>query len=179
LAQQRADRIPDRIIILDHQNVLVAALRRRIGRIQRHAFRLGAARQEQADRGADAGHAIDIDMPAALGDKAVGHRQPEAGAGALGLGREERFERALPHFRRDAGAAVLHRQHHVVAGGEIGPGTQAAGGQRQVVQRDVDAADAVHRVAGIDCQVQNHVLQLVAVDQGMPKRFGRMDGQRA
>ena len=64
------------------------------------------ARQEDAERGAFALLGIDIDEAASLLDDAVDRREPEAGALADFLGREERLEDLVDDIRRDTSAGV-------------------------------------------------------------------------
>ena len=72
------------------------------------------------ERRAVPGLAVDPDVPAALLDDAVHGRQPEPGALAGRLGREERLERVLRTVGVHAAAGVAHREHHVLARRDAG-----------------------------------------------------------
>ena len=107
--------------------------------------------------------AVDAD-PAVMGfDDVAAHREPQAGAAlAAGVrtffGGEERIENLRQHFRRNAAAVVAHHQvDHVVLG--------------VVQQLDQQPAAVGHRLPGVDQQVQQHLLNLVAVDVGLRDRL--------
>ena len=76
--------------------------------------------EQQADRGAFAGRALDPRRAARLPRHAVDHRQAKAGALADFLGGEEGLERALGDFGRHADAGVADGQLDIVAVRELG-----------------------------------------------------------
>ena len=77
------------------------------------------ARQVQPEGRALALGAVDPDMAARLLGEAVDHRQPEAGALADRLGREERLEDLRERVRRHADAGVADADDGVVAGVDL------------------------------------------------------------
>src|SRR6185437_4672503 len=110
-----------------------------------------AAAKVKPDRGAFAGLADDIDIAAHLAHQPVHLGKPEAGALARRLGGEEGVEGARDHFGRHAGSGIADRHQHApfvdwVAG--------RGDGERSAVR---------HRVAGIDAEVEDADLELIAV----------------
>src|SRR5690606_4024144 len=71
-------------------------------------------RQHDAERRALPRRAVHVDAAMVLVDDAVGDRQAQPGAAADRLGGEERVEDALLQVGRDAAAAVLELDPHVV-----------------------------------------------------------------
>ncbi len=57
-----------------------------------------------------------IDIAAGLLDDAIDRRQPEAGALADLLGREERLEDLFDDVGRNADAGIAHLDQHIVGG---------------------------------------------------------------
>src|SRR5262249_33953467 len=86
-----------------------------------YLLRLTRARQIQLDRGAVSLLAVDIDVSTRLLDETVDH--PEAGALADPLGGKERIEDLVADARGNAAAGIAHRDHHIVAGTNLGVGT--------------------------------------------------------
>ena len=108
---------PDVRVVFDDQDGFAAPhgigllrARRLIG------VRIMTAREREPHDGALARRAVDRRMAAALLDEAEHHAEPEPRAFAVRLGREERFEHALEHVGRHAGARVGHLERHVFAG---------------------------------------------------------------
>ena len=135
------------------------------------------ARQVQAHHRPVADFGIDPDLATGLLGEAVDHRQAESGALSDRLGGEERVEGAGDHLRRHAGAAVADAQRDVL------PGRQLALARRPLVEPAVAGLDGQpaagrHRVARIDAQVEQRVLELARVDEGAPQPAGRDHLQR-
>src|SRR6185369_6106299 len=83
----------DGLLVLDDEDRLAAAdLDRREAAARRALRLLVHHREHHADGGALPGRGLDRDLSAALLDDAVGRREPEAGALAALLRREERLE---------------------------------------------------------------------------------------
>jgi hypothetical protein len=72
-------------------------------------------------------------------------------------------------FRRHAAAGVRDRQHHVLARRHFRLVQDVVIVQHGVVEFEREPAVALHRVARIDGQVQDHVLELVRVGHGGPQ----------
>ncbi len=84
------------------------------------------------------------------------------------LGGKERLEDPLQHRRRHAGPRVADRQAHIFAGGN--PVAAAIfGRQRDVFTGDADHPLALHRIPGVDRQVEHGVFQLIAIDMDAPR----------
>ena len=102
-------------------------------------------------------------MAPGLVDDAVDRGQPKPGPTIVGLGREERLEHVLERGRVHAGPGVRHREQ------DVGPRdhVRVARGVR-VVELHVGGLDrqlaAVgHRVAGVDREVDDDLLDLAGV----------------
>jgi len=107
-------------------------------------------------------------------DDAVDRRQPEAGAAPVGLGREVRIEHARHRVGVHAGAGVGHRELCVA------PRAQRAGGDAQLaggddVDREPELATVGHRVARVEDQVHEHLLELAAIALDMGVALDRGD----
>ena len=99
-----------------------------------------------------AGRGVDRDLAAGVGDDAVHGREPEPGALAGRLGREERLERAVGDLRRSMPVpSSATRDLDAVAG------TPAT--------RDRSAPPCGHRVARVDREVHEHLLEPRAVGE--------------
>ncbi len=68
-------------------------------------------------------------------------------------------------LRRDAAAGVGDPDPDIVAGGQVG-GFRL--GKGDIVDADVELAAPVHRVAGVDRQVQHRILELGRIRPDMP-----------
>src|SRR5262249_42159321 len=75
---------------------------------RRAGLRLPAGREADAEPGAGAGRALDVDPAAVLGDDPVANAQAEPGPAADRLGGEERL-RPPPHRRARGGATPRRR----------------------------------------------------------------------
>ena len=106
--------------------------------------------------------ALDGDEAVALADDAVHRREAEAGAFAELLGGEERLEQMRARLGRNADAVVDDAQAHEVAGGGRRGRLALRDGDR--ADLDADAAAARQRVARVQHQVQNHLLDLMRID---------------
>ena len=104
-----------------------------------------------------------LDVPAAARDDAVHGGQAEPGAAALRLGGEERVERALRGLARHSLAVV----------GDVDAHEPACG-----LDRHGHAAAARHRVAGVEHEVHQHLLELAAVGEHVDGLGGRDDRER-
>ena len=129
--------------------------------------------QVDRDGGARADFGIDPHLPARLLGEAIDHRQAEAGALADRFRCEERLEHPRDHLRRHAGAGVGHGNRQVL------PRRHVVRARRPLIQPlvgglDGDATAVRHRVAGVDAQVEQRVLELRGIDQRGPEA-GRSD----
>ena len=126
-------------------------------------------RQEDAERGALARFRIHIDEAAGLLDDAIDGRQPKAGALADFLGGEERLEDLVDDVGGNPGAGVgdidpdIIRRRHALVGHLRGfIRCQIAGLHRQL-------AAVRHRVASVDREIDDHLLELRDVDLDRPE----------
>jgi hypothetical protein len=113
-------RSADQRVVLHHQNGLHAAFDQRRGGRFDDRLRRARARQIKLDARALSLLAVHVDLPAGLLDESVYHAQPEAGALADALGREEWIEDLVADGRRNAGAGIAHRDHHILARRNLG-----------------------------------------------------------
>ncbi len=184
LARQRAfgDRA-DHVLVLDQQDAPAARpfslVLDRLGLAQLVLARLVHRQVDRETRAlrlaVGAQGVVGEDEPARLLDDAVDGRQPEPGALALLLGGEERLEDLRQVGRRDAAAGVLGDQHRIVAGRDdlaARPahvaGDHPAGGEGQRA-RGVFAAARLDRIARVDGEVDDHLLELARVGPHGPE----------
>jgi hypothetical protein len=121
------------------------------------AAELLRAREVDHEAGAAFGAILQFDAATGLARRARDLSQAETGALAVALGRIERVEDALAQSMRNARSGIARGQRN-----------------RVPVARDVDEEStvAVHRVAGIDRQVEQRQLELVGVGVGMAGVLG-------
>ena len=133
-------------------------------------------RQVDAERGAAPELAVHRDAAAEVGDDAVHQRQPEPGADADLLGREERIEDALEHLRRDAAAGIADREADVARRPAACWSTPSAACRASTPRRvTVSTPSRLHRVHGVGAQVHHHLMDLrrVAEHAGVAGRRAR------
>src|SRR5262249_12490201 len=116
--------------------------------------------------------AVDVDVPVALTDDAVDRRKAEPRAHAYGLGGEEGLEDVRLGLGVHALARVRNDERHVGA-------RPNAAESLAVARRDVDRLDADaeapapgHRVARVDSEVQEHLLELTRVRADVARGVG-------
>ena len=101
-------------------------------------------------------------------------REAEAGATALGLRREERLEDALARLRVHPGPGVRDREDHVLSRREADE-RRLLLRQLGVARLDPEAPAHGHRVARVQRQVQQDLLDLAGVRPHRPERRARTD----
>ncbi|MNL11204.1 hypothetical protein D3C87_1320310 [compost metagenome] len=106
-------------------------------------------------------------MAATLLDETEHHAQPQPRALAVGFGGEKRLEGLREYLRRHADSRVSHTDLHIVPGHNTFACAKRAI-EADVVGAEVDGAFALHRIAGVDRQVEDGVFQLIAVDEHRP-----------
>ena len=108
-------------------------------------------------------------MAAGLLDEAVDLAEPEAGALSDGFCREEGLEDAIEHICRRCPLPVS-----VIASFTYVAGLDIARVASVLIDLDIACGDdevaaAVHRIAGIDRDVQDGVVQLIEIGIGRPE----------
>ena len=161
----------DHLIVVNQQDALHATVSG-----LRFAHGLGlrrfSTRQQHLDRRALFDDAADARGAAALAGETVGHRQPQSGALADRLGGEERLEHLVDDVGGDPGAVVGDGEADVVACIQVARLRQ---GDRP--GRDRDASRALERIAGVDRQVQHHVVELVGIGDRDQRRLRQVQQQ--
>src|SRR5205814_66890 len=112
---------------------------------------------------ARAGLALHFDGPAALLDDAVDGRQTEPRAFAFFLRREERLEDLRHDLGGHSRARVGDREPHVTAGRSAGTALTRISIEFDLIELDVNPASRGHRIAGVDDQVDEHLLDLTGI----------------
>src|SRR5579885_884681 len=112
---------------------------------------------------------IDLNVAAGLLHKPVDHGQAEPGALAGRLGGEERLEDPPLDLLTHAHAGVAHRELDIFPGRRVGMILDIVLAQDNVVRFDGQRAAARHGVARVDGQIQQHVLQQVAIGPDRPQ----------
>ena len=135
------------------------------------------ARQQQGHRGAAGLATADAHAAARLLGEAIHHRHAQAAAHAELLGGEEGLEDPRQGAAVHAHAVVGDGDLHVVAGRdfEVGGGVHV-----EVLEGRFDAqlAPVGHRVAGVEGQVEEGVLELVGVHHGHQAGLAAGGGHR-
>ncbi|GJD69837.1 hypothetical protein MMMDOFMJ_2775 [Methylobacterium gnaphalii] len=180
ILQDLRDEHPHRRLVVhdEHGLALLGARGVREGRNRLALIRRAVVPgQVEAHRGAVAKLRIDPDLPAGLAHEAVDHRQPEPRALADRLRREERLEGLGDHVRRHAGAGIGDAEREVLAGLQV-PVPRRTLVHPLVGGLDGDAAAIRHRVARVDAEVQQRVLELRGIDHHRPEagRGHRLEG---
>src|SRR5205814_5772614 len=98
--------------------------------------------------------AADLDAAARLLDEPEHHAEPEPGALADFLCREEGIENPVANGLRDTGAGIGNLDDDVVAGALDADGDGLANAERDVSRRQCQLAAARHRIAGVDGEVE-------------------------
>ena len=111
-------------------------------------------------------------MPAGLLDETPDHAEAKPGAAPFLLRREERIEGMGHDIRRHAGARIGQGQHHILPRGHL----HMLGGIRTVeigiARLDGELAAFGHGVARVDGHVEDGVLDLGGIDEGVPEPAG-------
>ena len=179
VALQRGARdMPHFTLILGDENRLGAAKRlRRCGRDRWHVDFVRHARQVHLERRAVTALAVHPNRSAALLDDAVHGRETKTRAFAALLGREERLEN--PRLRRlvHSGAGIGDGQHHVRAGDGAAMGRRVRGVELDVRRLDRQLPARQHRVASVDREVDDDLLDLprIGVDAIERRRQPRLE----
>ena len=79
----------------------------------------------------------------------------------------------LDHLRRHAGAGIADRQHHVLSRGHLGMRRGVGIVEMRVRRFDGQLAAVRHRIARIDREIEQHVLELVGVHPRLPQPAGQ------
>lgn len=98
------------------------------------------------------GRRHDVDVATGLRHRAVHHRQPQSGAAPGGFGGEERLEDARACGLVHAGARIGHGEHRLGPFGIDG-------------DRDPEGTPVGQRVAGIEHEVEDHLLYLAPIGE--------------
>ena len=132
--------------------------------------------QVELEDGSVPGLAVDRDVSAALLGDAVHRGQPEPGALAHLLGGEEGLEDVRLDLGGHAVAGIADREHDVGARLDLGMGPGVGLVQGHVAGRERQPAPVRHRVAGVDGQVEQDLLDLPRV--GLDAPGGRIERGR-
>ena len=111
-------------------------------------------------------------MAAGLLHEAIDHAESEPGAVALRLRREERLEDLVDNVGRNSATGVGHRDHDVLARGHLGVAFGVVIVEEGISGLDGELALTIHRVARVDRQVEQRILDLHRVDERVPKSAG-------
>ena len=127
------------------------------------------ARQQNAENRAFAHCRFAEDIAAGLLDDAVNHRQAKAGAFAHFLGGEKRLEDFRFHVIGDAGAVVLNFNTDIFRRNQRRFRNLRAISRREIAGANGDFATVWHRIAGVNHQIDDHLLELIDVSLGKPQ----------
>ena len=128
-------------------------------------------RNEDAELGAAADFAVELDPAAVILDDFLSGGEAEAGAFSGFFGGEESFEDTLAIFRGDAAAVVANGDDDEGGGEGFGTGSVGAAG---VFDLELDDATFFRKsVAGIDAEIKEDLFDLGAVAEDGGGGFGR------
>ena len=133
-----------------------------------------AQRQVQPERRAPALGAFDPHMPARTAGEAVDHRQAKPGSLPDRLGREERLENLLEGLVGHANAGVAHADHDIVTGFDLLLRETLSVGQDFTGGDNRQRAPLRHRVARVDRQIEDRILELMGIRQRRPVLGGKV-----
>src|SRR5271163_1959091 len=162
-------RHPYILVVLDKQNGLRAAYNRASAQLDLRILILSAARQIDPHGRALAELAENLDMSTGLFDKAVDHAQAQPGSPPLRLGAEKRIEYLFEYLRVDATAGIGDGNHYVLPRRHLDVTQGVIVVQKGVADFYRQFSVAVHRVAGIDHQIEQSGFDLHRVNAGVPK----------
>src|SRR5262249_2605803 len=117
-------------------------------------------RGRKAEGRAFADLGLRIDETAGLFDDAVDGREAETGALADLLGREERLEALVQNVRRDAGPSVGDLDQHIVGRRHALVSVARAVSGSDVRGAHPELAAVRHGIAGVDREIDDHLLEL-------------------
>src|SRR3546814_13530867 len=123
------------------------------------------AGQIEVDAGAPAGFGFDADFALALMHEAENLAEAEARPLAHRFGGEEGFEHAGEDFGRHAAAVVADAERYIFPAGAF---ADLMVGELDLPGPDDQATSSVHRIAGVDAQVQYRIFHLMLVDEDTP-----------
>ena len=121
------------------------------------------SRQINLEAGSAVGFAIHPDVAAALFHNSVYRRETKSSSLSFFLRRKEGFENVRLRFGVHTAAIVGNREHYVFAGRQHGRGPRIGGIQIDIRSLDCQATALRHRVARINGEIQDHLLDLAAV----------------
>ena len=145
---------------------------RRSASVRRLSLATDEARQIDLHRAAFARLAVDRHVAARLLDETVHHGKPETGPSTERLRGEERFECLADHVGRHADAGIADGEQHVLPGSDLGVRGGIAIVEISIRRLDRQPAAVRHRVARVDREVEQHVLELVGIDARLPQAAG-------
>jgi hypothetical protein len=126
-------------------------------------------RQVDADRRARPGLAVDLEEAAVLRDDAVDRGEPQARPLALRLGGEEGLEEVRQGRRVHPAPGVADREPHVLPGDGLHVAGAVRLAQRVAAGLDGHPAGAVDRVAAVDAEVGEDLVELERVHADRPQ----------
>jgi hypothetical protein len=122
-------------------------------------------RQQDGDARAQLRLGVDPHVAPGLGHDSVDGRQAQTGPLPFGLGREERLERPVQDLGRHPGAVVADLERDVPPGGQVGVGGRVGVIDIHVGRLDRQLAATGHRVAGVDRQVDQDLVDVAGVSK--------------
>jgi hypothetical protein len=160
------------IVILDDKHSFLAALDLAGGSGDQSVLVGHLSRKAELDCRAGAHLAVDFDVSARLLKEAVNHREAEPRALVFSFGCKERFVDPLQNVWGNAGAGISHGDHHILPSCQFIMLSDVHLVEEGIAGLDCQSALAVHPIPGVDREIQNRILELIRVDQAIPKTTG-------
>src|ERR1035437_3301264 len=165
--------VADRELVVDHKHEFVAATREfdlkgRCGRSPER--RVGG--QVDPERRASTNFAVNMDETTMGFDDGVYRRETEACAFANFLGCKEWFENAFTNCLWYTQPGVAYLDHHVPSCANFPAGAKVQGLESDVDHAQREGAAVRHGVAGVDGEIEQHLMKLGGVTGYGPKIIG-------
>ena len=116
--------------------------------------------------------AVDFRMSAGLLHEPIDLRQAEAGALAGALGGEERVERLGQHVLGHANSGIADEQSDILARLKVGIRGSIGIIEKAIRRLDGELSAIGHRIARVEGQVDDRILELIGVDEAGPQAPG-------
>src|SRR5450756_1547769 len=106
-----------------------------------------------------------LDVAVGLLDEAIDHAESETGPLADILGGKERLENTLQNRGGNAVPGIGHLHPDVISSGDFAGDANVTVVKNDIAGRDGQLATVRHRVAGVEREIEDGVVELTGIDQ--------------
>ncbi len=168
LLERADDAETQALVVLDDEYGLVAGRGRRL-RWPEMLGGLVVSPEVELDARAVPRLAVDLGVAAALSDEAVDHAETEPRSAALRLRRKEWIDGAGNSLRRHAGSRVAEDDEDVLSWHYLRMSGGVGVVEHDIGELDRQLAPVIHRVRGIEREVEYRRFELNRVEDGAPR----------